>query len=147
MVRYLVCFALSFSLLGVPAQAAGPQVSVVKTPTCGCCSKWIEHLKANGFTVTFRDVPSTAEYRRLNGVPDSLQSCHTAVVAGYTIEGHVPAADIHRLLKEKPKAVGIAVPGMPLGSPGMESTRSDAYSVLLFHKDGSTSVFQKYPGK
>src|SRR5262245_9592982 len=100
---------------GIPAilvfclhlQAAAPyQVNVYKTPTCGCCGKWVEHLKANGFAATVKDVQSTAEYRRQYGVPEQLQSCHTAVVDGYTIEGHVPAADIQRLLKEKPKAKG-----------------------------------------
>jgi hypothetical protein len=126
--------------------AAGPKVDVVKTPTCGCCGKWVEHLRANGFTVTVKDVQSTTEYRRLNGVPDALASCHTATVGGYVVEGHVPAADIHRLLKEKPKATGIAVPGMPMGSPGMEGPRRDTYSTLLFHSDGRTSVFQKHPG-
>jgi hypothetical protein len=128
------------------ARAAGPQVEVYKTRTCGCCAKWVDHLRANGFTATVTDVPSTAEYRKKYGVPDQLLSCHTAVVGGYTVEGHVPAADIHRMLKMKPKAKGLAVPGMPLGSPGMEAARRDAYSVLLFKADGTTSVFQKYPG-
>jgi hypothetical protein len=145
--RQLVGIALGFPLLVTNVlSGAGPKVDVVKTPTCGCCSKWVDHLKANGFTVTVRDVPSTAEYRRLNGVPDSLGSCHTATVSGYVIEGHVPAADIHRLLKEKPKATGLAVPGMPMGSPGMEGPRKDAYSTLLFHSNGRTSVFQRHPG-
>ena len=127
-------------------QAAGPLISVVKTPTCGCCSKWVDHLRANGFTATVKDVQSTVEFRRKAGVPDQLQSCHTAIVEGYAIEGHVPAADIHRLLKLKPKAKGLAVPGMPLGSPGMEANRRDAYSVLLFQTDGRVGVFTKYPG-
>ena len=126
--------------------AAGPAISVYKTRTCGCCAKWVDHLKANGFTPTVTDVPSTAEYRKKYGVPEQLLSCHTAVVEGYSVEGHVPAADIHRMLKTKPKAKGLAVPGMPLGSPGMEAARKDAYSVLLFKADGTTSVFQKYPG-
>ena len=130
----------------LPASAAGPQVIVYKTVTCGCCGKWVEHLKAKGFEPVVKDVPSTAVYRRQYGVPDKLVSCHTAVVGGYTIEGHVPAADIHRLLKTKPAAKGLAVPGMPLGSPGMEAGRRDPYSVLLFQADGTTSVFQKYPG-
>ena len=133
-------------LAPLAAHAAGPQIEVYKTRTCGCCAKWVEHLKANGFTPTVTDVPSTAEYRKKYGVPDQLLSCHTAVVNGYTVEGHVPAADIHRMLKTKPKAKGLAVPGMPLGSPGMEAARKDAYSVLLFKADGTTSVFQKYPG-
>jgi hypothetical protein len=126
--------------------AAGPRVNIYKTRTCGCCGKWVEHLKASGFDTHVTDVPSTAEYRKQYGVPDQLQSCHTAVVGGYAVEGHVPAADIHRLLKQKPKAKGLAVPGMPMGSPGMEGARRDAYAVLLFQTDGRTSVFQKYPG-
>jgi hypothetical protein len=138
---------LAMSLAGLHLlQAAAPAVAVYKTRTCGCCAKWVEHLKANGFAPTVTDVPSTAEYRSKYRVPDQLQSCHTAVVGGYTVEGHVPAADIHRLLKQKPKATGLAVPGMPMGSPGMEGARVDAYSVLLFNSDGRTTVFQKYPG-
>jgi len=133
-------------LVFLPLQAAGPQVNVFKTRTCGCCGKWVEHLQANGFVTQVKDVTDMAEYRRQLGVPDQLQSCHTAAVGGYTIEGHVPAADIHRLLKNRPKAKGLAVPGMPLGSPGMEGPRRDAYSVYLFHSDGRTSVYQKYPG-
>ena len=139
-------FFAALLLASLPALSAGPQISVYKTKTCGCCGKWVEHLKANGFTPVVTDVPSTAEYRQKYGVPDQLMSCHTAVVNGYTVEGHVPAADVHRLLKQKPKAKGLAVPGMPLGSPGMEANRRDAYSVLLFRADGTTSVFQKYSG-
>jgi hypothetical protein len=138
-------FAASL-LTSMPVQAAGPKINVYKTTTCGCCGKWVEHLKANGFTPVVTDVPSTAEYRRKYGVPEQLLSCHTATVGGYSVEGHVPAADIQRLLKEKPKAQGLAVPGMPLGSPGMEAARKDPYSVLLFTSDGRTTVFQKYPG-
>jgi hypothetical protein len=141
--RAIIAAPLAVSL---PVQAAGPEISVYKTSTCGCCGKWVEHLKANGFTPVVTDVQSTAEYRKKYGVPEQLLSCHTATVGGYAIEGHVPAADIHRLLKQKPKGKGLAVPGMPLGSPGMEAARKDAYSVLLFDTDGSTSVFQKYPG-
>lgn len=128
-------------------QAANPpQVQVYKTRTCGCCAKWVEHLKANGFTPRVEEVRDTAEYRRQFGVPESLQSCHTATVNGYTLEGHVPAADIKRMLKTRPNAKGLAVPGMPMGSPGMEGARSDAYSVMLFKADGTSSVYQKYPG-
>jgi hypothetical protein len=132
--------------VGIQLQAAALQVNVYKTRTCGCCSKWVEHLKTNGLVPHVTDVPSTAEYRRQYGVPEKLQSCHTATVGGYTIEGHVPAADIQRLLKERPKAKGLAVPGMPLGSPGMEGARRDAYSVILFDADGRVSVYQKYSG-
>lgn len=122
-----------------------PQMTVYKTRTCGCCSLWIEHLKGNGFNVAVQEVDSTAEYEKRYGVPRQLQSCHTAVVNGYAIEGHVPAREIHRLLKEKPSAKGLAVPGMPMGSPGMEGSRKEAYSVMLFDAQGRSSVYQRYP--
>jgi hypothetical protein len=129
-----------------PAAAQSPRMTVYKTTTCGCCAIWVEHVKKHGISATVVDVPSTAEYQRKYGVPGQLLSCHTAVVAGYTIEGHVPAPDLLRLLKQRPKAQGLAVPGMPLGSPGMEAERRQAYSVLLFQADGQVSVFNKYPG-
>ena len=145
--RIVVKFA-ALSVIASPlVPAAAPSMTVYKTPTCGCCGKWVEHMKANGFQVIVRDVPSTAAFRRKQGIPDRLQSCHTAVVSGYTIEGHVPAADVKRLLSEKPKAVGIVVPGMPMGSPGMEGARSDSYSVILLGENGSETVYQRYAGK
>lgn len=131
-------------LVSTQLQAAGPKITVYKTKTCGCCGKWVDHLRANGFEPVVNDVPSTAEYRQKYGVPDSLASCHTAVVNGYAVEGHIPAADIHRLLKEKPKAKGIAVPGMPIGSPGMEGSRQDPYAVYLFDASGKPTVFQRH---
>lgn len=127
--------------------AASPQVQVYKTPTCSCCGKWVQHLRDNGFQVAVQDVADTAVYRRKFGVPDSLMSCHTAVVEGYGIEGHVPASEIQRLLRERPKAKGLAVPGMPIGSPGMESTRREPYSVMIFDTEGRSSVYQRYPRK
>ena len=142
--RFVLAVPLFASLtFGAPAT----KIEVFKTRTCGCCAKWVEHLKANGFDVTVQEVASTVDARKKYGVPDKLLSCHTASVGGYSIEGHVPARDIHRLLKTHPKAKGLAAPGMPAGSPGMEGDRVDAYSVLLFQEDGSTSEFQKYPGK
>ena len=132
--------------LSAPLSAAGPQVTVYKTRTCGCCAKWVQHLSDNGFEVTVQDVANTAEYRQKFGVPEKLASCHTAVVKGYAIEGHVPAGDIKRVLKTASKAKGLAAPGMPAGSPGMEGPRSDAYSVVLFDAQGNTTVYQKYPG-
>ena len=124
---------------------AGPAVDVYKTPTCGCCSKWIDHMRAAGFSVRFVDMPQ-AELDKLkvkHGVPSTLSSCHTALVGGYVIEGHVPPSEVKRLLREKPKVVGIAVPGMPPGSPGMEVARTDLppYDVVLFDKGGKTRVF------
>src|SRR6266853_4039480 len=120
----------SLTLLAIssPSQSSGPLVTVFKTPSCGCCGKWVEHLKANGFTVKVQEVNDTSAYERQYRVPRSMVSCHNAVVNGYTIEGHVPAAEIKRLLSERPKVVGLAVPGMPVGSPGMEAAHSEAYS-------------------
>jgi Cu/Ag efflux protein CusF len=130
------------------AQAA--TVQVWKDPNCGCCHLWVEHLQASGFKVEVRDVGNTAARKRL-GMPEKLGSCHTATVSGYVIEGHVPATDIHRLLKERPVALGLSVPGMPIGSPGMDGPeykgRKDAFDVLLVQKDGSSKSFQRYPGQ
>ena len=140
------------TLLAIPMAASlalgatAPLVTVYKTRTCGCCGKWVEHMKANGFDMNVQEVPSTAEYRQKYGVPQNLQSCHTATVNGYVLEGHVPAREVQRLLKTRPKSKGLAVPGMPAGSPGMEGSRNDAYSVILFDEAGRTSDFQKYPG-
>lgn len=120
---------------------AAHTITVYKSPTCGCCTKWIEHLEASGMTVVAVNKPDMTPTKRENGVPVELESCHTARVGDYVIEGHVPAADIARLLREKPEVVGLAVPGMPMGSPGMEGPVKDAYSVLAFLKDGKTSVF------
>lgn len=139
-------FALA-SLLPVAVQAAPPAMTVYKTRTCGCCGKWVEHMRSNGFAVTVADVESTAGFQQNYGVPDELRSCHTATVGGYAIEGHVPAADVQRLLKSRPKAKGLAVPGMPMGSPGMEGPRQDAYSVLLFGANNRVTRFQNYPAK
>lgn len=133
--------------LAVRLTAAAHKIQVFKTPTCGCCGNWVKHLRANGFEVSVTDVENTGVYRRKYGVPEKLLSCHTGVVEGYALEGHVPAAEIHRLLKERPKAKGLAVPGMPMGSPGMEGSVSQAYSVMLFQADGTTSVYRNYPGK
>ncbi|TFW09358.1 DUF411 domain-containing protein [Oxalobacteraceae bacterium OM1] len=126
------------------AHAAAPVVEVYKSEGCGCCEGWIEHLRKAGFTVNAHDVPSPGDYRKRGGIPDDLGSCHTGFVQGYAIEGHVPAAEIKRLLAEKPKAKGLAVPSMPLGSPGMEGPRKDPFDVLLVQADGSTKVYKHY---
>ena len=124
-----------------------PKVEVWKDPDCGCCKDWVSHLEANGFQVSVHD-SGNAEARTRFGVPDKLGSCHTAQVGGYALEGHVPARDIWRLLKERPKAVGLAVPGMPVGSPGMDGPeykgRKDPYDVLLIQANGSSKVYQSY---
>ena len=119
-------------------------IEVYKNQYCGCCHEWIKHLQQNGFKVTANDVPDTAPVRESLNMPAKLGSCHTAKINGYVIEGHVPAADIKRLLKEKPKAVGLAVPGMPAGSPGMESPNPQPYNTLLVMKDGTTKVWAKH---
>ena len=139
-------FALAF-VPALPVWAAGAKMQVFKTPTCGCCGKWVDLMRTAGFDVSVQEVPDTAPYRRKAGVPDELQSCHTAVVEGYAVEGHVPAAEIQRLIKSREKAKGLAVPGMPMGSPGMEGPRSNAFSVMLFDADGKTSVYRSYPAK
>ncbi|MEZ4416627.1 MAG: DUF411 domain-containing protein [Gemmatimonadota bacterium] len=123
--------------------AAGP-VMVYKTPTCGCCSAWVDHLREAGFEVEIRDMNDLSGIKADLGVDPRLQSCHTAVIDGYIVEGHVPATDIARMLKEKPDIAGIAVPGMPVGSPGMEGPRKDPYDVLSFDHQGKVEVFQPH---
>lgn len=129
------------------AQGAGPAIHVMKDPNCGCCSAWIEILENDGFSVTTEASAGTLlmRYKLDNGIPQEMASCHTGRIEGYMIEGHVPAADIWRLLDERPDAVGLAVPGMPYGSPGMgpESER-EAFDVFLIRGDGSTEVFTSY---
>ena len=146
MIRQIVSrTALAMSLcIPLAAMAAAPVIDVFKSESCGCCTGWVEHLKANGFTTRVKNIDNPSDYRERGGIPDHLGSCHTGMVGGYAIEGHVPASEIKRLLAEKPKAKGLAVPGMPLGSPGMEGPRKDPYDVLLVHADGRTSVYKHY---
>lgn len=129
------------------AQAPSVHVEVWKSPTCGCCKDWITHMEKSGFRFTVHEVGNTAMRQRLK-IPMALGSCHTAVIGRYAIEGHVPARDVQRLLKEKPDAIGLTVPGMPVGSPGMDGPeyggRKDPYDVLLIAMDGSTRVFSSY---
>jgi len=145
----LVLSAVTAAAAVLPAKAAGlPQVEVFKNPDCGCCTAWADHLKAAGFPVKITAVDDTSVIRKRHGIPENLGSCHTAVVAGYAIEGHVPAADVKRLLALKPAVAGLSVPGMPVGSPGMEvGTRQDPYQVLLVDKAGRSTVFASYPGR
>lgn len=119
-------------------------VEVFKSPSCGCCGKWVEHLRQNGFQVQTHDVNDVPAARKKLGMPDQLGSCHTARIGGYVVEGHVPASDIQRLLKEKPKALGLAVPSMPPGSPGMESAKPMPYQTLLVGTDRTTQVFAQH---
>lgn len=122
-------------------------VEVWKEPSCGCCKDWVTHLEKAGFAVRVNDTGAAAARTRL-GIPQKLGSCHTASVEGYALEGHVPAKEIRRLLKERPQAIGLAVPGMPIGSPGMDTpasnNRKDPYDVLLVKTDGSSSMYQSY---
>ena len=128
----------------VGADPKQPVITVYKDASCGCCKSWIEHLIKHGYRVDAKDSPDMTEIKRSLGVPEGLSACHTAVVNGYLIEGHVPAADIARLLKAKPKVAGLAVPGMPMGSPGMEGPRTQHYQVLSFDKAGKTRIFASY---
>jgi hypothetical protein len=131
----LIATAWLFTAASAAADPA--QVQVYKSPTCGCCTKWIDHLRENGFEVSATDVPDVRPIKLENGVPQRLASCHTAFVAGYVIEGHVPASDIQRLLREKPRISGLAVPEMPIGSPGMEGPNPERYQVISFGESGS----------
>lgn len=135
----------------VHAQRQGAQspgslaMDVYKTPTCGCCTKWVDHMSAAGFQVTVRDVTQAEldSLKATHGVPPAMHSCHTGLVDGYVIEGHVPAREVLRFLKERPAVAGLAVPGMPLGSPGMEvqGVTPRPYTVLTFDREGQTRVF------
>lgn len=141
--------AVYVGTVGLPAaqqKAAGPLVEVFKSPTCGCCSNWVEHMRANGFVVRTTNLNDISEIKKSRGVPLEVQSCHTALVNGYVVEGHVPAADVQRMLKEKPAIVGIAVGGMPIGSPGMETpyVKAEPYNVMSFDKRGATRVYAKH---
>ena len=129
-----------------PAPVKTP-VTVYKSPTCGCCGKWVEYMQANGFAATTTNMADVGPIKAEHGVPAPLHSCHTSLVGGYVIEGHVPAEDIRRLLREKPAIVGLAAPGMPAGSPGMDVPNSPAYDVLAFDKAGKTKVFATHKPK
>ena len=134
-------------LIVVPAIADPTEtVTVYRSPSCGCCTKWVEHMQEAGFEVEMHEVSDVTSIKRMNGLPARLASCHTALVGGYLVEGHVPAADVKRLLAEKPKIAGLAVPEMPIGSPGMEmpGVKAKPYDVLAFDSDGRTEVFQHY---
>jgi hypothetical protein len=124
--------------------AKKPTITVYKDPNCGCCKNWIAYLAKHGYTVDAKDTPNMTEIKHSLGVPDALTACHTAVVNGYLIEGHVSAEDIDRLLAQKPTIAGIAVPGMPMSSPGMDGPRTQGYKVLSFDKTGKTKVFASH---
>ena len=136
------------ALAALPVLAAlpSPEVQVFKSPSCGCCSAWVEHMRAAGFSVKVTEVGDTTAARKRLGLPERYGSCHTASVGGYVLEGHVPAAEVKRLLASKPKAIGLAVPSMPPSAPGMDVPgRKDPYQVLLIDTTGQATVFAHYP--
>jgi hypothetical protein len=141
--KYLTTILLA-SPVAAFAESGGPLVKVYKSRTCGCCSKWVDHMRSAGFTVEATNVPDVAVYKQEYGVPRQLGSCHTAIVEGYIVEGHVPADDVIKMLRQKPAIKGLAVPGMPMGSPGMESPNPQPYDVIAFDADGNTTVFASH---
>jgi hypothetical protein len=142
----LVAVALPAAAFAAHAPVPDPGVmTVYKSPACGCCAFWVDHMRENGFEIVVEEMDDVAPVKRSHGIPPRLWSCHTATIDGYAIEGHVPAAVVRKLLAERPDAIGIAVPGMPIGSPGMEGPNPQAYDVILLKKDGSTEVFAHVP--
>jgi hypothetical protein len=144
---FITLIAAASAALATGAQASAPTVDVYKAAECGCCDEWVKHLRKSGFVVKVTVVPDTAVYRARAGIPPALGACHTAFVGGYAVEGHVPAADIHRLLAQRPAAKALVVPGMPQTSPGMDQRHGAAWDVLLIAADGSTKVFSSYPAR
>lgn len=145
--RTFLLGTLAFATTIAWANSPSLEIEVWKSPTCGCCRDWIDHLARDGIAARVNDVGNTSARHRL-GIPMEVGSCHTGLIAGYAIEGHVPARDIRRLLREKPDAVGLAVPGMPVGSPGMDGPvyggRRDPFDVLLIDRRGIVTVFERY---
>lgn len=144
--RLFLTFLGSTIALPVLQAQAAETVHVLKTASCGCCGGWIAHLRKSGYQVTARDIPLAVlnQEKLAAGIAPELASCHTARVGGYVIEGHVPARDIARLLRERPAAIGLVLPGMPLGSPGMDAEQAEPHEVLLLRRDGATEVFARY---
>jgi hypothetical protein len=144
--KFSIRLAVLLSFLASTAGAATPlpTVTVYKSPSCGCCEKWVTHMQASGFPVVTRDSDNLAVHKARLGVPVTMGSCHTAEVDGYLVEGHVPAADVKRLLVEKPRARGLVSPGMPASAPGMDDPRKIPYEVLLVGNDGRTATFARH---
>jgi hypothetical protein len=142
-----LAFAAVFTL-AAPAladQAAKPPMTVYKSPTCGCCGGWIDHMRAAGYQIETKDTDAMDTVKELMGVPAEMASCHTATIDGDLIEGHVPADAVDKLLAERPQATGLAVPGMPIGSPGMEMNgQTEPYTAMLFNRDGTARPFVEY---
>jgi len=148
-IRIILCLLIT-AIVGPYVYAADEpvEITVYRSPTCGCCGKWIDHMKQNNFNVKDNIVDDMESIKAKYGVPKELASCHTAIVDGYVVEGHVPAADVMKLLKTKPKVTGLAVPGMVTGSPGMEmGGRVDPYDVMSFDKEKHFQIFNHYEGK
>lgn len=144
-IRRPILFAIAAAAAFVSSAASAAQLTVHKSPYCGCCAKWIEHVEKHGFTVKVIETEDMTAVKKRLGVPDAAASCHTTEAGGYFIEGHVPAADIKRLLSQKPQAKGIAVPGMPAGSPGMDQgSQKQPYAAILVLRDGKTRVFARH---
>lgn len=143
-----LCVAVACGCSKTTGAPRGPLIVVFKNESCGCCKLWVAHLESAGFTAQVHDIDNLGPIKERVGIPYGMGACHTAEVGGYFVEGHVPAEDIERLLREKPDAKGLTVPGMPMGSPGMEvpSHQVQAYDVLLVAKDGTTSVYAHHPG-
>jgi len=143
--RRTMLWLAPLALIACAEAAAAATIEVVKSPTCGCCTLWVDYLRFAGFEVRVVEAEDVTPTARRLGVPDDLRSCHTATIEGYAIEGHVPAEDIRRLLAERPDAAGLAVPGMPIGSPGMEQgDRRQPYETILFSRDGSRRLFARH---
>ena len=141
---FAAALVVTLGAAALPTTAVPPSILVYKSPSCGCCKAWMEHLSQNGFQVTGKDMDNVQPMKDEVGLPAKLASCHTAIVDGYVIEGHVPAADIQRLLKERPKIVGLSAPGMPPSSPGMDQPGKVPYDVIAFDAKGATTVFAKH---
>jgi hypothetical protein len=139
-----LALAATLGAVAAPTTAAPPAVVVYKSPSCGCCKTWMAHLEANGFKVTGKDMDDVQPMKDDLGVPAKLASCHTAIVDGYVIEGHVPASDVQRLLKERPKIVGLSAPGMPPSAPGMDQPGKVPYDVVAFDAKGNTTIWAKH---
>jgi hypothetical protein len=135
--------AVAITTRRLGAAEAPPIMTVYRSPSCGCCKKWVEHIRAAGFRVDVKELDDLSEIKATLGVPSALQSCHTGVLGAYFIEGHVPADLARRLLKERPKILGLAVPGMPIGSPGMEGGVPERYDVIAFERTGVTRVYAR----
>ena len=140
----ILALAVVFIPSKTKADNALPTITVYKSPTCGCCSKWVKHLESNGFTVDAKNTNNLSTIKQQLGIDPQVQSCHTAKIGDYVVEGHVPASDIKKMLTDKPDILGLAVPGMPMGSPGMEGSRKVNYNVLAIKSGSSPSVYNSH---